>query len=160
MISSFFHSDVSIVYRELSGSDGIIWVLLRRRVILKKLMQTMLVLFGFILLLAGCTTGNQPKPAGVVTIPVTYELRENNRAFAKKTIQVPKNKAVVLTGLQKGWSVKAANGFITSIAGKSQNTAKKIYWLYTVNGKMASKGASQQKVQAKDKVVFNLAPTK
>ncbi|MFT8337946.1 DUF4430 domain-containing protein [Schleiferilactobacillus harbinensis] len=127
---------------------------------MKKMIPTVLVLFGLLALLAGCTAASQPKHAAVATISVTYELRKNNQAFAKKTIQVPKNNAVVLTGLKKGWSVKAANGFITSIAGKSQNTAKKVYWLYTVNGKMASKGAAQQKVQAKDKVVFNLAPTK
>lgn len=127
---------------------------------MKKMIPTVLVLFGLLALLAGCTAGSQPKHAAAATISVTYELRENNQAFAKKTIQVPKSNAVVLTGLKKGWSVKAANGFITSIAGKSQNTAKKVYWLYTVNDKMASKGAAQQKVQAKDKVVFNLAPTK
>ena len=92
-------------------------------------------------------------------IVVTYQLKQNGKAFAKKKITQPK-KSVVMTGLKKGWSVKASKGFITEIAGKKQNVAKKTYWLYTINGKMAKKGATTQPVKNHDKVVFDLSVTK
>ncbi|ERL64625.1 hypothetical protein L248_0809 [Schleiferilactobacillus shenzhenensis LY-73] len=128
----------------------------------KKIVRNLLVLFGFVLLLSGCSTGAsaQSQKKAPATVTVTYTLQQNKKTFAQKKIQVPKKDAVVLTGLKKGWHVKESKGFITSIAGKSQNVAKKTYWLYTVNGKMATKGASQEKVKARDRVVFNLAPTK
>ncbi len=129
---------------------------------LKKALRSLVVFFAAMFVLAGCSNSSSSaaksssKPNQIV---VTYQLKENGKAFAKKKITQPK-KSVVMTGLKKGWSVKASKGFITEIAGKKQNVAKKTYWLYTINGKMAKKGATTQPVKNHDKVVFDLSVTK
>lgn len=129
---------------------------------LKKVLRSLVVFFTAMLVLTGCsssassTAKSSSKPNQIV---VTYQLKENGKVFANKKITQPK-KSVVMTGLKKGWKVKASKGFITEIAGKKQNVAKKTYWLYTINGKMAKKGASQQPVKNHDKVVFDLSVTK
>ena len=129
---------------------------------LKKVLRSLVVFFTAMLVLTGCsssassTAKSSSKPNQIV---VTYQLKENGKAFANKKITQPK-KSVVMTGLKKGWKVKASKGFITEIAGKKQNVAKKTYWLYTINGKMAKKGASQQPGKNHDKVVFDLSVTK
>lgn len=129
---------------------------------LKKALRSLVVFFAAMFVLAGCSNNSSSvaksssKPNQIV---VTYQLKQNGKAFAKKKITQPK-KSVVMTGLKKGWSVKASKGFITEIAGKKQNVAKKTYWLYTINGKMAKKGATTQPVKNHDKVVFDLSVTK
>ena len=129
---------------------------------LKKVLRSLVVFFTAMLVLTVCsssassTAKSSSKPNQIV---VTYQLKENGKAFANQKITQPK-KSVVMTGLKKGWKVKASKGFITEIAGKKQNVAKKTYWLYTINGKMAKKGASQQPVKNHDKVVFDLSVTK
>ncbi|GAF38763.1 hypothetical protein FC83_GL002030 [Agrilactobacillus composti DSM 18527 = JCM 14202] len=90
------------------------------------------------------------------TITTTYTLKQGKKTISKKTTKVAKN-ATVLTGLKKNWSVKQSKGFVTAIDGHKQNTKQKLYWTYTINGKMASKGVTQQKLQNNDKVVFNLS---
>ncbi|KAB1971461.1 MULTISPECIES: DUF4430 domain-containing protein [Lacticaseibacillus] len=129
---------------------------------MKKALRSLVVFFAAMFVLAGCSNNSSSaaksssKPNQIV---VTYQLKQNGKAFAKKKITQPK-KSVVMTGLKKGWSVKASKGFITEIAGKKQNVAKKTYWLYTINGKMAKKGATTQPVKNHDKVVFDLSVTK
>lgn len=89
-------------------------------------------------------------------VRVTYTLKVNNKNYKTKSVKLPKH-STVMRGLKKLWKVKSTDGFITSIDGKSQNKAKKVYWTYTINGKFASKGAAEQKVANKDKVKFTLA---
>ena len=100
---------------------------------MKKVLRSLVVFFVAMFVLAGCSSsGNAAKSSS-----------KSNQ-----------------TGLKKGWTVKASKGFITEIAGKKQNVAKKTYWLYTINGKMAQKGATEQPVKNHDKVVFDLSVTK
>ncbi len=80
-------------------------------------------------------------------------MKDNKKTFANKKVHLKKN-STVATGLKKNWKVKSQKEFITAIDGKSQNLRKKIYWTYTVNGKMVNKTADQQKLKNKDKVVF------
>ncbi|RMC52103.1 DUF4430 domain-containing protein [Lactobacillus sp. ESL0228] len=87
---------------------------------------------------------------------VTYTLNRSGKNLKKKSIKVAK-KATVMTGLKKAWRVESTNGFVTAIDGKKQNPAKKIYWTYTINGKFANKGVTQQRVANHDKIKFTLA---
>ncbi|MBT8878462.1 DUF4430 domain-containing protein, partial [Lactobacillus delbrueckii subsp. bulgaricus] len=66
----------------------------------------------------------------------------------------------VFTVLKKAWKVnytKSSYGvFITKIKGLG-NEKKKLYWTYTVDGKMAKVAADKQKLtKNKSKVVFTL----
>lgn len=110
--------------------------------------------------LAGCQNNqSSPKPKVRNQVAVTYTLNENKKNIEKKVIKVPK-KSTVMTGLKKAWKVSSHEGFITAIDGKKQNPKQKIYWTYTINGKYATKGATQQKVANNDKIKFTLAKMK
>lgn len=97
-------------------------------------------------------------------ISVTYTLKDttkakNKQTLAKKTFKVKKG-TTVFTVLKKAWKVnytKSSNGvFITKIKGLG-NEKKKLYWTYTVDGKMVKVAADKQKLtKNKSKVVFTL----
>lgn len=89
-------------------------------------------------------------------IKATYTLKKNKKKIAKKTITLKKN-ATVTDGLKKGWKVNDKGGFITAIDGHKQNSKKKIYWTFTVNGKQVNVSADKKKLHNKDKVVFKLS---
>ena len=102
------------------------------------------------------TTQNVQQVDASIKIKVNYTLKVHNKTYKKKTIKLPKH-STVMRGLRKCWKIKSDHGLITSIAGKSQNPSKKIYWTYKINGKFAQKGAAIQKLANKDKVKFTLA---
>ena len=97
-------------------------------------------------------------------IRVTYTLKDTTKAkkkqtLAKKTFKVKKGTSV-FTVLKKAWKVnytKSSYGvFITKIKGLG-NEKKKLYWTYTVDGKMPMVAADKQKLtKNKSKVVFTL----
>ena len=114
----------------------------------------------FTLALTGVSNVNAaPKKANSNRISVNYTLKEDKKTVDSKTVKVPK-KSKVITGLKKAWKVRETKGFVTAIDGKKQNPKKKIYWTYTINGKWATKGVTQQKVANKDKVKFTLDKVK
>ena len=102
------------------------------------------------------TTQNVQQVDASSKIKVTYTLKVHNKTYKKKTVKLPKH-STVMRGLRKCWKIKSDRGLITSIAGKSQNPSKKIYWTYKINGKFAQKGAAIQKLANKDKIKFTLA---
>ena len=95
---------------------------------------------------------------------MTYTLKDttkakNKQTLAKKTFKVKKGTSV-FTVLKKAWKVdytKSSYGvFITKIKGLGDEK-KKLYWTYTVNGKMAKVAADKDKLtKNKSKVVFTL----
>ena len=78
-----------------------------------------------------------------------------NKSVKFDNLPIAKNEKV-LTLLKKHEKLAETGGFITKIAGVSQNAAKKQYWMYKVNGQLASKGAAQQAIKAGDKIEFYL----
>lgn len=109
-------------------------------------------------------TTKTAKKAKAKKISVTYTLKDTTKAkkkqtLAKKTFKVKKGTSV-FTVLKKAWKVnytKSSNGvFITKIKGLG-NEKKKLYWTYTVDGKMPMVAADTQKLtKNKSKVVFTL----
>ena len=109
-------------------------------------------------------TSKTAKKAKAKQISVTYTLKDSTQAkkkqtLAKKTFKVKKG-TTVFTVLKKAWKVnytKSSYGvFITKIKGLGDKK-KKLYWTYTVNGKLASVAADKQKLtKNKSKVVFTL----
>lgn len=109
-------------------------------------------------------TTKTAKKAKAKQISVTYTLKDttkakNKQTLAKKTFKVKKG-TTVFTVLKKAWKVnytKSSNGvFITKIKGLG-NEKKKLYWTYTVDGKMLMVAADKQKLtKNKSKVVFTL----
>lgn len=109
-------------------------------------------------------TTKTAKKAKAKKISVTYTLKDTTKAkkkqtLAKKTFKVKKGTSV-FTVLKKAWKVnytKSSDGvFITKIKGLG-NEKKKLYWTYTVDGKMPMVAADKQKLtKNKSKVVFTL----
>lgn len=109
-------------------------------------------------------TTKTAKKAKAKKISVTYTLKDTTKAkkkqtLARKTFKVKKG-TTVFTVLKKAWKVnytKSSNGvFITKIKGLG-NEKKKLYWTYTVDGKMPMVAADTQKLtKNKSKVVFTL----
>jgi guanyl-specific ribonuclease Sa len=110
------------------------------------------------------TAKKTTKKAKTKQIRVTYTLKDttkakNKQTLAKKTFKVKKGTSV-FTVLKKAWKVnytKSSDGvFITKIKGLG-NKNKKLYWTYTVDGKMPMVAADKQKLtKNKSKVVFTL----
>ena len=112
------------------------------------------------------TAKKTTKKAKAKKISVTYTLKDTTKAkkkqtLAKKTFKVKKG-TTVFTVLKKAWKVnytKSSYGdgvFITKIKGLG-NEKKKLYWTYTVDGKMPMVTADKQKLtKNKSKVVFTL----
>lgn len=120
----------------------------------KKWIVSILAVLMLELPIVGSTTVNAQKTTGK-TVTVTYVLQRNSKQFVRKKVYV-KQGADVLTGLKHAWHVRVKKGMVTAIDGRSQNTAKKTYWMYKVDGKEATKGVTQEKVQNHDTVTFNL----
>ena len=121
---------------------------------LKKWVVSVLAILMLELPVVGSTVVTAQK-ATERTVTVTYVLQRNSKQFARKKVHV-KQGAVVLTGLKHAWHVRMKKGMVTAIDGRSQNTAKKTYWMYKVDGKEATKGVTQEKVRNHDTVTFNL----
>lgn len=93
--------------------------------------------------------------SAVVSETATLTLQEDGKELATQDVKVTED-TTVYEALSSTFSVKADQGFITEIDGHSQDEKAGKYWLYTVNGQMAEKGAQETPLKAGDKIVFNL----
>ncbi|MFC4651505.1 DUF4430 domain-containing protein [Lactococcus nasutitermitis] len=105
--------------------------------------------------LAACQkSGTTSKPSTSTTVRLTVQY-SNKKSTTFENVKIKKNETV-MTLLKSKEKVEATNGFITKIGKTEQNPVKKQYWMYKINGKLATKGASQEKLKNKDKIVFYL----
>lgn len=93
-------------------------------------------------------------------ITVYFHLKHSgHKYFANKKVRVRKNSKVI-TGLRHAWRVRTGRGsqrgMVTSIHGHSQSPAKRIYWIYYINGKEPNKGAFQQTLHNHNRVTWVL----
>ncbi|MCI1902573.1 DUF4430 domain-containing protein [Enterococcus hirae] len=87
-------------------------------------------------------------------------LQEDGKQLSEKTVKFSEG-AKLFDVLSKTYSVEASqDGFITAIDGHKQDADAQKFWLFTVNGKQAEKGAKDITLHAGDKVVFDLQVTK
>ena len=87
---------------------------------------------------------------------VTIKIQEDGKEISSKTITF-KEGDTVYEALKQNFSIEDQDGFITTIDGKAQDQAANKYWMYTINGKEASKGAKEIQLKAHDIIIFNLA---
>lgn len=127
---------------------------------MKKLFTLILTLCTLSILSACQTTSTKQSSetsasSETVAKKATFTLQEDGKDFLTKEVKV-KEGATVYDALSAAFPIKAEKGFITEINGHSQDEKASKYWLYTINGKMAEKGATETPLKAGDKVVFNL----
>lgn len=60
----------------------------------------------------------------------------------------------LMDAMKAGLNIEEKDGMITAINGVKQDDAQKVYWMYKVNGEMASVGASQYILKDGDRVEF------
>ncbi|MCI1985830.1 MAG: DUF4430 domain-containing protein [Lactobacillus sp.] len=108
--------------------------------------------------LAACGTPAKKTTAKPVA-KATIKLVVNKKALSTKKVTIAK-KETILAAMKKHYQVKVTKGFITAINGHAQDPATNTYWMYKVNGKMATKGANQLTLKKGDQVTWTLAPTK
>lgn len=101
-------------------------------------------------------TGVQPAAAKAKkSIKVRVTLTVNHKKISRKKIKTTR-KTSVMKIMKKHYKVKEDDGMITSINGHKQNKKTQKYWLYSINGKDATKGAAKTYLKNNDKVHFKL----
>lgn len=103
--------------------------------------------------LSACQSKAAPsKPTNSADLTIKFD---GNSTKHYDNIKLSDNESVMKL-LESQTSVKQTGGFITSISGHEQNAAKKQYWMFKVNGKLAMKGANDIKLKNNDNVEFYL----
>lgn len=105
----------------------------------------------FSLVLAGCTqTKNQEPSSATASITITADNHSDTKEVSFETGDT------VMDVLEENYSIEEESGMVTSIDGRSQDPATNTYWMYTVNGTLAEKGAAEQVVAEGDTIEFYL----
>ncbi|WEV61109.1 DUF4430 domain-containing protein [Streptococcaceae bacterium ESL0729] len=89
---------------------------------------------------------------GDVTLIIRFDDGEE-KEFKNQPITAD---TTVLDLLRSCVEVKDDKGFITEIDNVKQDTSAKKYWMYEINDQMATKGAGEQKLKDRDKIIFEL----
>ncbi|WP_270375706.1 DUF4430 domain-containing protein [Enterococcus thailandicus] len=128
---------------------------------MKKIIYSLFVVIIGLGILSGCSsnvekTADSQLSSSVQRQEATIVLQEDGKDFAnqKVTFETGEN---LLEVLQKTFKVEEEKGFITEIEGRKQNQEKQKYWLFTIDGESATKGAAEIELKSGQKIVFNLA---
>lgn len=128
---------------------------------MKKIIYSLFVVIIGVGVLSGCSSNVEKAADSQLSSSVqqqeaTIVLQEDGKDFAnqKVTFETGGN---LLEVLQKTFKVEEEKGFITEIEGRKQNQEKQKYWLFTIDGESATKGAAEIKLKSGQKIVFNLA---
>lgn len=129
---------------------------------LKKLVL-FLVAISSLFVVSGCQAPSETQQSSsqtqTITEKVTITLEKEGKEITKKTVDYDSDQTL-LQLLKQQFTVEEDNGFITAIDHYTQDKDKNLYWTFTINGKMAEKGANEIRLADKDQVVFNLATFK
>lgn len=118
----------------------------------KLLFSISMLLLSLVLIACSNNTGNSSsQKAKEVTVQVI--IKPDGKEAKRKSVAIDKG-ATVMKALKKAYKVEEKDGFITSIDGNKQDETRKLYWMFKVNDKVASKGAEEIKVKKDDKIEF------
>ncbi|MFC4404317.1 DUF4430 domain-containing protein [Gracilibacillus xinjiangensis] len=123
---------------------------------MKRIYTGILCSFITLLMLTGCfTTESQEEQDSVNEESLTIVISVENEDVSVNKIEID-DTVNLMDLLVNNFEVEADQGMITSIEGYEQEPDEGKYWLFEVNGEMATVGASDYKVTPGDQVVFNL----
>ena len=116
-----------------------------------------------LLFMSGCQNNEETKASSTVQsttqtveqaeVTATISLVKDDKTMDEKTITVAEETSV-MAAMQANFEMAEDKGMITSIEGVEQSEKENSYWMYTVNGEMAEKGASDTIVMDGDEIVF------
>lgn len=123
---------------------------------MKKIITLILSFFLVISLVACSNKKSEPdkhkEETGKVSLTVKFD-EKNTKEFKEIPINAD---STVITVLREKVQVEESKGFITAIDGVKQDESANKFWLYKLNGEMASKGAGEQELKDGDKIYFEL----
>lgn len=127
----------------------------------EKIIYSLLAMSVSILILTSCSTtytqsASNQKEEVKTSQKATITLQENGQNFSEKEVFFKKGDDL-LSILKRNFEVKEDNGFITSLEGHSQDEKNQLYWMFTVDGKSATTGAKEIKLNDGQSVIFNLS---
>lgn len=107
---------------------------------------------------------SKAKPVKLITVKLSINTGQKQLSYS---VAVPRESTVytLLKTASKTnhFSLRVSNYsygvFVEEIAGVSNNPSQSTYWLYYINGKLASVGCSNQKVKEGDDVLWNYEKT-
>ncbi|KXT77125.1 Additional lipoprotein component of putative cobalamin ECF transporter [Streptococcus sp. DD10] len=126
-----------------------------------KKFNNLIVLVLALVTLGACATSNSTNSSQstssshISELKATVTIKESEDKVTKKEVNFTDSQTV-MDMMKSEFKIEETNGLITSINGVSQDQSKNTYWMYTVNGKMAEKGASETTLKNGDKVEFYL----
>ncbi|ENH97372.1 hypothetical protein J416_05138 [Gracilibacillus halophilus YIM-C55.5] len=123
---------------------------------MKVISRSIVIILFASFLLAGCGATNPSEEQ----IDITLTISQNNQqeVMSENSYQVEQG-TVLLDVLEDHHEVDVTDeGFITAIDDRTQVENEK-YWLYFVNGEMASQSVDEYKVKDNDDIVFDLQAT-
>lgn len=134
---------------------------------MRKFYVSLLSLFLTLGVLVGCgQTEQQPTETNEKEQTATEEQQElvlvsitkdGQEVVSEKEIQIEEGDKL-LDVMKENFEIEENDGFITSIEGISQDVDQQKYWMYEVNGEMASVGAAELELNPDDHVTFDLSP--
>ncbi|MBO0481174.1 DUF4430 domain-containing protein [Candidatus Enterococcus courvalinii] len=128
---------------------------------MKKIIYSLFVIVIGLGILGGCSsniekTSSSQLSSSVQQQEATIVLQEDGKEFANQKVDFETGENL-LEVLQKTFKVEEEKGFITEIEGHKQNQTGQKYWLFTIDGESATKGAAEIELKPGQKIVFNLA---
>ncbi|MGX7148588.1 DUF4430 domain-containing protein [Enterococcus ureasiticus] len=121
---------------------------------MKKFLKVAMVLI-VIFLLSACGKTSDTKQAKEDKMKVTIILKEDDKEFDKKEVDVKKDESLQ-TVMEKNYKVDMDKDFISGIDGHAQDAKTSKYWLYDVNGKQPEVGAVEYFLKDGDTVTWTL----
>ncbi|WP_430785482.1 DUF4430 domain-containing protein [Virgibacillus flavescens] len=126
-------------------------------------------LFSILIVLGGCSTGNdadnkekQTETSENVSsenqeesVTVSITKNKGEETLSEKKIEI-EEEAILYDVMKENFEIKDDTGFITSIDGIEAKESEKMAWMVSVNDEMASVGAKELKLSPGDTVNFDL----
>ncbi|GAE91324.1 transporter [Gracilibacillus boraciitolerans JCM 21714] len=125
---------------------------------MKKIIQFLSVIV-IAIFLGACGNEEKQSTSEEVNVHVTITDQTSDSTISDEnfTVQADTN---LLTVLEDNYEVEVSeDGFLTAIEGHKQEVEKGVYWLYEVNGEMASVGISDYLIKDQDHITFDLEAT-
>ena len=104
-------------------------------------------------------SGEKASDSQATKVSIVIMDEVNNKEILKEDAEIKKDENLQ-SYLEKNHKAVFEKGMMTELEGIKQDPAKKQYWMYYVNGKMAQVGIGDYKVNENDKIEFKFQEMK
>lgn len=104
-------------------------------------------------------SGEKASDSQATKVSIVIMDEVNKKEILKKDAEIKKDENLQ-SYLEKNHKAVFEKGMMTELEGVKQDPAKKQYWMYYVNGKMAEVGIGDYKVNVNEKIEFKFQEMK